>query len=227
MAFQAISNPNLTMRRASASHLPNAHWANGPSAPRRTTRGICLAIANREPQFPAPLTPVALQENSWASQLNNLRRANQSIPSRKTRCRERETWQIKSPNSVIKTRSNSLKTNDGDMHKSPKNPKTRLSLPSTFPRRDSCFSALPSPRATAILPSNLSQICKWSRPLLTGSLPQTEIGLTYRKQTTEKSLSGARTHISETRICAKISSGMSEETNEEKSAEMSNIKAMR
>jgi len=64
---------------------------------------------------------------------------------------------------------------------------------------------------------NLPQIRKWSRPLLTGSAPQTEIGLTYRKQTTEYFLTGARTHIRESRICAKISV----ETNEEMSPETS------
>src|SRR6202034_1870158 len=40
--------------------------------------------------------------------------------------------------------------------------------------------------------------CKWSRPLLTGTAPQTEFALTRSKQTTEKILTGARTHI---RIC--------------------------
>ena len=44
------------------------------------------------------------------------------------------------------------------------------------------------------------QIHKWSRPLLTGSAPQTEFDVTYRKQTTEKFLTGARTHIRETRF---------------------------
>jgi hypothetical protein len=39
---------------------------------------------------------------------------------------------------------------------------------------------------------------------LTGSGPQTEIDVTCSKQTTEKFLTGARTHIKETRICAKI-----------------------
>src|SRR5580704_10141027 len=187
-----MSNRKLTMRRASAFR---------PSAPQRTARGIFLAILNREPLFPAPLTPAALQEDSSASTLNNLRRANQRLLCHKTRDRERETWQIKSPNSVIKTRSNLMKTNDGDMLKSPRNQKTRFSLPPTFHRRDSRFSALPPPRASTVSPSNLSQICKWSRPLLTGSAPQTEFGLTYRKQTAEKFLTGARTHIREMRIC--------------------------
>jgi hypothetical protein len=194
------------MRRASASR---------PSAPRRTTPGICFATLNREPQFPARLMPVVPHEGFSASQFNSMSRANQPIPCRKSCCRERETSQIKSPNSVIKTHSNPMKTNDGDMLKSPKNQKTRFSLPPTFHRRDSRFSAVPSPRASTVSPSNLPQIPKWSRPLLTGSTPQTEFGLTYRKQTTEKFLTEARTHIRETRFCAK----MSVETNKEMTQE--------
>ena len=210
-AFQAISNRNLTMQRAPASR---------PGAPRRAARGIFLAILNREPQFPARLMPVVPHEGFSASQFNSMSRANQPIPCRKSCCRERETSQIKSPNSVIKTHSNPMKTNDGDMLKSPKNQKTRFSLPPTFHRRDSRFSALPSPRASAVSLPDLSQICKWSRPLLTGSTPQTEFGLTYRKQTTEKFQTGARTHIREMRICAK----MSVETNKEMTQETKAIR---
>jgi hypothetical protein len=43
-----ISNRELTMRRASASRLPRAHFEKGASAPRRTPRGICSALSNRE-----------------------------------------------------------------------------------------------------------------------------------------------------------------------------------
>jgi len=43
------------MRPASASRA---------SAPRRTTRGICFAALNREPQFPARLTPVLPEQRS-------------------------------------------------------------------------------------------------------------------------------------------------------------------
>jgi hypothetical protein len=75
-----------------------------------------------------------------------------------------------------------------------------------------------------VLPLNLPQIRKWSRPLLIDSAPPIEFGLTYRKQTTEKFLTDARTHISEIRICAKMSLA----TNEEMSAEMSTeMKAIR
>jgi len=44
------------------------------------------------------------------------------------------------------------------------------------------------------------QIYKWSRPLLTESALRTEFHVTYRKQTTEKFLTEARTHIRETRF---------------------------
>jgi hypothetical protein len=42
---QVISNRELTMRRASASRA---------SAPRRTTRGVCSALSNREPRLLEP-----------------------------------------------------------------------------------------------------------------------------------------------------------------------------
>jgi hypothetical protein len=132
MAFHAISNRNLTMRRASASRA---------SAPWRTTRGICSAFSSS-------------------------------------------------------------------------------GLPTNLSGNNSQF-----------LPPNLPQIRKWSRPLLTGSALQTEFGLTYRKQTTEKFLTGARTRISETRIRAKMTAEstekMIEETNEEMSAGISKMKAIR
>jgi hypothetical protein len=147
MAFQAISNRNLTMRRASASRA---------SEPRRTTRGVCSSFSNRELKLLEP-----------------------PLSHRKQR---------KAPGSNRELSTNLCGNN------------------SELPLR------------------NLPRIHKWSRPLLTESDPQTEIGLTYRKQTTEKFLTEARTHIRETRICAKIGSGMSEETNEEASAEMKAIR---
>jgi hypothetical protein len=45
-------------------------------------------------------------------------------------------------------------------------------------------------------------------PVLTGTASQTEIDVTCSKQTTEKFLTGARTHIKETRICAKMTAQM-------------------
>src|SRR5580704_10738542 len=46
---------------------------------------------------------------------------------------------------------------------------------------------------------------KWSRPLLIDSALQTEFDVTYRKQTTEKFLTGARTHISDFRKLPNLS----------------------
>ncbi len=189
----------------------------------RSSNGLFCPAPNDLAQFPGSLMPVLPQENSSASQFNSTRRANEPIPSRKTPCHRREILRIKSPNSGIKTRYNQIKTHDGDMLKSPKNQKTRFSLPPAFWRLDPSFFGLPTPRASAVL---LPQIRKWSRPLLIDSALPIEFGLTYRKQTTEEFLTDARTHISETRICAKISSGMSEETNEEKSAGISKMKAI-
>ena len=151
-------------------------------------------------QFSARLTPVAIHKNSSPSQLNSIERANERTRSHKTRWRERETSQVKSPNSVIKTRSNSMKTNHGDMLKSPKNPKTPFSCPPGFWRTDSCSFSLFSPRGIPVLPPSQLQIRKWSIPLLTESAPQTEFNVNYRKQTTEKFLTEARTHIRGTRF---------------------------
>jgi hypothetical protein len=99
-----------------------------------------------------------------------------------------------------------MKTNDGDMLKSPKKQET-----------DSCFFGLFSPRATSVLLPTLLRIYQWSRPLLTGTAVQ--FNATYSKQTTEEFLIRARTHIRQTRICAKMSEEMKEE--------MSELKALR
>jgi len=156
--------------------------------------------ANDVAQFSARLTPVAVQEKSSASQFNSVQRANAPVHSHKTGRRKGETSQIKSPNSFIKTRSNSMKTNNGDMLKSPKNQKTRFSLPPAFQRVNSNFFGVLPPRAIPVPSLSPSQIHKWSRPLLTESDSQTEFDLTYRKQTMEKFLTGTRTHIRETRL---------------------------
>ena len=66
----------------------------------------------------------------------------------------------------------------------------------------------------------LSQDLPRQGPFLTGSGPQTEIDVTCSKQTTEKFLTGARTHIKETRICAKIDAQISSKL----SAQMSEIR---
>ena len=160
----------------------------------------CSCPANDVAQFSARLTPVAVQKKSSASQFNSIEHANERPRSHKTRWRERETSQVKSPNSLIKTRPNSMKTNNGDMLKSPKNQKTRFSLPPAFQRLSPNFFGVLPARAIPVLPPSQLQIRKWSRPLLTESDPQTEFDLTYRKQTTEKFLTEARTHIRETRF---------------------------
>ena len=66
----------------------------------------------------------------------------------------------------------------------------------------------------------LSQDLPRQMQFLTGSAPQTEIDVTRSKQTTEKFLTGARTHIKETRICAKMSAQISSKL----SAQMSQIR---
>jgi len=152
VAFQAISNRNLTTRRASASRLPSAHLVKEPSAPRRTTRGICSKFSNRELELLEPLIT------------------------------DRKQTTAPSSNRELPTKRNS--------------------------------------KGSQVRPRNLPQIRKWSRPLLTGSALQREFDLTYRKQTTEKFLTGARTHIRETPFCAK----MSLETNVEMSEEMKAIR---
>jgi len=50
----------------------------------------------------------------------------------------------------------------------------------------------------------------WSRPLPTGSASQTETDLNSRKRATGEFLTGTRTHIMETRICAKMNEEMSQ-----------------
>src|SRR5580704_5549081 len=53
---------------------------------------------------------------------------------------------------------------------------------------------LEPPQAHFLLRSS-TQIRTWSRPILTGTAPQTEFTATYSKQTMEKFLLGARTAI--------------------------------
>ena len=66
----------------------------------------------------------------------------------------------------------------------------------------------------------LSQDLPRQRPFLTGSAPQTEIDVTCSKQTTKKFLTGSRTHIKESRICAKMNAQISARL----SAQMSEIR---
>ena len=118
-----ISNPELTMRRASASRA---------SAPRRTTRGICAAFSNREPELLEPSLTYRKQTTAPSS--------NRELPTK----RNSQSSQVLSP--------------------------------------------IPLP------------IHKWSRPLLIESDPQTKFDVTHSKQTTEKFLTEARTHIRKTRF---------------------------
>jgi hypothetical protein len=124
--------------------------------------------------------------NPSAPQFDSMNRASQSIFSYTIRHPEPAILKIKSPNSIIRTRFNFVKTNARDMLKSPKNQKSDPRSFDLFP-----------PRSTAILISFPA--------FLTGSGPQTEIDVTCSKQTTEKFLTGARMHIKETRIFAKMS----------------------
>ena len=122
---------------------------------------------------------------------------------------ERATSKIKSPNSVIRTRSNSMKINAGDILKSPKNQE----MDSRFFAR---FLLTPTDVTLFVACSSHSLALTKEGPLatrhslvLTGSAPPTEIDVTCSKQTTEKFLTGARTHIKETRICAKMAAQIS------------------
>jgi len=59
--------------------------------------------------------------------------------------------------------------------------------------RDVTMARRPNP---AKIEPVVTSKCASGRPLLTGSAPQTEFRATHSKQTTEKFLTGARTHIS-------------------------------
>jgi hypothetical protein len=139
--------------------------------------------------------------NPSAPRFDSMNRTSQSIFSCAIRLPEHAILKIKSPNSVIRTRSNFMKTNARDMLKSPKNQKSDPRSFDLFP-----------PRSTAILISFPA--------FLTGSGLQTEIDVTCSKQTTKKFLTGARTHIRETRICAKMGAQISSKL----SAQMSGIR---
>jgi hypothetical protein len=78
-----------------------------------------------------------------------------------------------------------------------------------WPKNRNCRKQTTKPRLTGsrivtrhfeILPHSVAKqsgFYKWSRPLLTESDTQTEFVATYRKQTTEKFLTEARTHIND------------------------------
>jgi len=206
--LQGISNRALTMRQTSPSRLPRAHFANGTSE----------------------------QDSKLAPQLNSMDRASQTISSHPIGRRERAISIIKSPNSVSRMCSNSLKTNERDMLKSPKNQQMRFLHPpspwrmvdglrqgaafypelrrATVPKssQDSGFPTLVARAALEVRIINRPTIYEAGSSrcstLLTGSGPQTEMAVTYRKQTAVHFLTGSRIAQSESRACAK----MNEET---------------
>jgi hypothetical protein len=67
--------------------------------------------------------------------------------------------------------------------------------------RSAIFAGKPSPTGR-VSGEMLLAFSKWPRPLLTESAPQLELDLTHRKQTTEKFLTEARTHISDFSFCS-------------------------
>ncbi len=178
-----FSNRELTMRPASASRLPKAHLAKGPSALWRRTRGTCSVFSNREPELLEPSLTYRKQTKAPSSNRElTMRRASASrasAPRRTTRgiC------------SAISNRELELLEPSLTYRKQTKAPSSNRELSTNLGRNNS-----------QLLPPNLPQICKWSRPLLIDSALPIEFGLTYRKQTTEKFLTEARTHIRETRF---------------------------
>jgi hypothetical protein len=171
---------------------------------------------NDRAQFPASRIPIAPHESSLASQSSRTSRLSRPIFSGGKRRYERETWQIKSPNSVIKTPPNFMKTKDSATAKSPKNPRTGFRNPHHHERWDSRFFSNFSPNVTSDLLLMSPDICNWSSPFLVDSAPPAESGLTYSKQKTEKILPDTRTHIKESRFCAKMSKETNEKTTEMK-----------
>jgi hypothetical protein len=178
-----ISNRELTVQRASASRLPRAHFAKGASE----------------------------QDSKLVPQLSSMNRANQSLSPYEIRRRQRAISKIKSPNSVSRMCSNSLKTKGRDILKSPKNQEM-----------DSRFFARFSPPATDVTlfvacASHLLALFTLTKegtqeePLttshstvLSGSAPHSRTAVTYRKQTAAHFLTGSRIAQSESRARAKM-----------------------
>jgi hypothetical protein len=202
--LQGISNRALTMRQTSPSRLPRAHFANGTSE----------------------------QDSKLAPQLNSMDRASQTISSHPIGRRERAISIIKSPNSVSRMCSNSLKTNERDRLKSPKNQEMRFLHPpspwrmvdglrqgaafypelrrATVPKssQDSGFPTLVARAALEVRIINRPTIYEAGSSrcsaLLTGSASHSETVVTYRKQTAAHFLTGSRIAQSESRACAKM-----------------------
>jgi hypothetical protein len=179
-------------------------WETG-----RNSRGLVCPAAKAAAQFPA-VNLMAFQAIS--DRELTMRRASASRPSAPRRT-TRGLPAVAGICSALSNREPNLLEPSLTYRKQMTAPAPNRELSTNLSGRN---SQLPLP--------NLPQIRKWSRPLLTGSALQTEFGLTYRKQTTEKFLTGARTHIRETRICAKISVATNEEANEAMSEEMKAIR---
>jgi hypothetical protein len=199
-----IPNRELTTLRASSSRLPRTHFPKGTSE----------------------------QDSKLAPQLSSMNRANQSVSSYELPRRERAISIIKSPNSVNRMCSNSLKTNERDMLKSPKNQEMRFLRPpspwrmdhglrqgaafhpelrrATVPKssQDSGFPTLVARAALEVRIINRPTIYEAGSSrcsaLLTGSASHSETVVTYRKQTAAHFLTGSRIAQSESRACAKM-----------------------
>ena len=175
--------------------------------------------------------------NPSAPQLGSTNSANQSLSPYEIRRRERAISIIKSPNSVSRMCSNSLKTNERDMLKSPKNQEMRFLHPpspwrmddglrqgtaiypelrmATVPKsaQDSGLPTLVAEATPEVRVSNRPSIYKAGSSrcstLLPGSAPHSKTAVTYRKQMPAHFLPGSRIALLETRICAKMSAQIS------------------
>ena len=147
--------------------------------------------------------------NPSAPQLSSMNRANQSLSSCEIRRTERATSKIKSPNSVIKTRSNSMKTNARHMLKSPKNQEMDSRFFDRFLPTATDITPLVACASRMLALTQEQLLATRHSPVLTGSGPQTEMAVTYRKQTAAHILTGARIAHSETRARAKMNAEMS------------------
>jgi hypothetical protein len=171
-----ISNRELRTLRVSSSRLPSAHLPKGTSE----------------------------QDSKLAPQLNSPDRASQTISSHPIHRRERAISIIKSPNSVIRTRSNSMKTNARDMLKSPKNQEMDSRFFDRFLPTATDVTALVACASHLLALTQEGALVTRDSSVLTGSAPQTELPVTYRKQTAAHFLTGSRIAQSESRACAKM-----------------------
>ena len=190
--------------QAASSRLPRAHFAKGASE----------------------------QDSKLAPQLSGMNRANQSLSSCEIGRRERAISIIKSPNSVSRMCSNSLKTNERDMLKSPKNQEMRFLHPPSpwrmvdelrqgaalYPelRRATVAKSAQDSGLHTLIAEATPELREINRPtiyeagssrcstLLTGSGPHSETAVTYRKRTAALFLNGSRIAHSELRASAKM-----------------------